>query len=137
MRLAHHAVRSDRPKALAQRVYLPNIGADASTFAKSVTSTLGYDGLRILADRILADRILADRILANRGFRHWGRLPARQVGGGSNAQHGEGCCRREHDRLHHDLIPLSLINVTRAAELGPPRRATAQRLHHFTLKTIQ
>ena len=77
---------------------------NASAFVRSVTSALGYDGLRILADRILADRILADRGLANRGS--WRRrLPARQVSSGSSAQHGEGCCRCEHNYLHHDLIP--------------------------------
>jgi hypothetical protein len=55
----------------------------------SMASALGYDRLRILADRILADRIFADRIFADRGCRHRGRLPTGQVSGGRNAQHGK------------------------------------------------
>jgi hypothetical protein len=60
----------------------------------SMASALGYDRLRILADRIFADRIFADRIFADRifadrGCRHRGRLPTGQVSGGRNAQHGK------------------------------------------------
>src|SRR5262249_15811910 len=54
--------------------------------------TLGHDRLWGCADRILGERIFADRSLGDRRRRRR-RLLTRQIGGGSSAQHGQGCSR--------------------------------------------
>jgi hypothetical protein len=61
---------------------------------------LSHDGLWVFANRILANRVLADWRRRRRG-----RLLARQIGGGGNAQHGDEPGRYDYDDLH-DLIPL-------------------------------
>jgi hypothetical protein len=66
---------------------------------------LSHDRLWVFANRILANRIFANRVLADWRRRHWGRLPARQIGGSGNAQHGHKPSRYDYDDLH-DAIPL-------------------------------
>ena len=66
---------------------------------------LSHDGLRVFANRILANRIFADRVLADWRRRYRGWLPARQIGGSGNAQHGDEPSRYDYDGLH-DANPL-------------------------------
>src|SRR4029453_8541464 len=68
---------------------------------------LSHDGLWVFANRIFANRIFADRVLADWRRRHWGRLPAWQIGGSGNAQHGHQARRYYYDGLH-DGNPLVL-----------------------------
>src|SRR5262245_26072506 len=75
--------------------------------ARWLALALSHDGLRVFANRILANGIFADRVLADWRRRHRGRLLARQIGGGGNAQHGEEPGRYDDGGLH-DANPLML-----------------------------
>jgi len=66
----------------------------------TICLALSHDGLWVFANRIFADRVLADWRRRRRG-----RLPARQIGGSGNAQHGDEPSRYDYDDLH-DAIPL-------------------------------
>src|SRR5258706_13663611 len=74
---------------------------------RSLALALSHDGLWVFANRILANRIFAHRVLADWRRRHRGRLLARQIGGGGNAQHGDDPSRYDYDDLH-DANPLVL-----------------------------
>jgi hypothetical protein len=83
-------------------VNLGRVGVEAFTKQTTVCSALSHDGLWVFANRIFADRVLADW-----RRRRWGRLPARQIGGSGNAQHGDEPSRYDYDGLH-DANPLVL-----------------------------
>src|SRR5690242_9906627 len=88
--------------------------------ARWLALALRHDRLRVFANRILANGIFADRVLADWRGRHRGRLPARQIGGRGNTQHGEEPKRYDYGDLH-DANPLMLGTRTgRPSDALPP-----------------
>src|SRR5262245_11060382 len=104
LKLARLWLFSHNVKDRARRVVNRAVSALRRSQARWLVLALSHDGLRIFANRILANRIFADRVLADWRRRHRGRLPARQIGGSGNAQHGDEPSRYgryDYDDLHN------------------------------------
>src|SRR5262245_48337760 len=115
LKLARLWLFSHNVKDRARRVVNRAVSALRRSQARWLALALSHDGLRVFANRILANGIFADRVLADWRRRHRGRLLARQIGGGGNAQHGEEPGRYDDGGLH-DANPLML--GTRAGRPG-------------------